>query len=156
MNRSKIAFFRAICNQENEFITDKLKSAEYGAFDLEVTPNGFALLDDSDGSKMAVNHDQFFEFLFTTDFLHSVEEYDHFITMVGKDIEIHNELEKFYYTEVWRSNYRNGIVYGSYSNCFNVVEPVAKQTTSPAPYDMQRLSEADSMYLELEEMQEAN
>jgi hypothetical protein len=119
-----------------------------------VTPNGFALLDDSDGSKMAVNHDQFFEFLFTDGIVKSTEEYDYLITTAKTDIELNDHLEKFYYSEVWRSVYRNSIVYGSYSNCFAIVEPVAQKATSPAPYDMQRISEADAKYLEFEEAQE--
>lgn len=119
------------------YIKKELSKVDTLNFDMEPTSTGFVLSDvEFPNDKYEVSNDDFYTFLYNSEFLQSEEEYDYFISRVGEDTEIQEKIEEFFHTEEATEEFCNAISEGSYESCFKAVyslSKAAKPTESPFP-----------------------
>lgn len=132
MNNQK--FFQNILKEERTYIKRQLAKIKALNFDMNAAPCGFSLTDEQ-GDTFIISDDKFFNFLFNKEVLSSNDEYNHFVSKIGEDLEIQNELEEFYYTELFKERFRNNLAPGSYESLFELLDKPTQAPKQPTFYE---------------------
>lgn len=151
MNNQK--FLQNILKKELLYIKNQLAKKENLDFDLDCVPGGISLID-LDGTRMFVTHDQFCTFLEQINEVKDGEHYDHFIKSWKDDTEVQGFLEQFYYTELFRERFRNGIAKDSYISIFEFIDKPVEATEVPTFYE--GMTEQEKAYMDQDTWQEVS